>query len=335
MDKQLVIKYLNHSCTSGELKEIEEWILDNQSNSECLFDAEQIWNLKHELYYSDEKILEETYTHLISTHGIAETKPIAKLDRRTKLATHYWWQIGVAAVIVTLLVVNLFSPCTAPISEAEELAYNSVIVPFGQRASVILADGTRINLNAGSTLRYPARFTGQTRNVDLEGEGFFKVAHDSSHPFIVKTKMLNVKVLGTMFNLRAYTSEQTEVTLTEGKVEVESNDQANKITMRPRDQVLYSEDNGMVLKQDMNTDFIFSWIKGEGVYVNKLLAEICADLERRFNVSITLDNPELAKTAFTCHFQENATINQILKLLSDTRKLNFHIDNDNIHIINP
>lgn len=335
MDKELIIKYLSHTCSPDELKDVEQWILEDKSNSDWLFDAEQVWNLKNEIHYSDEKVLEEVYTRIVSENVLTEPKA-KKKPRRPVLARHYGWQMGVAVVIVVLLVIDLFLPYSAS-SDAvsEEVVWNTILVPKGQRASVVLSDGTRINLNSGTTLRYPAKFTNMTRTVALEGEGFFEVAHNAALPFVVTTKLLNVKVLGTVFNLRAYALEQTEVTLAEGKVEVESSDRANKITMRPSEQVLYSEDKGMVLKQNLNAEIISSWTKGEGVYINKTLTDICADLERRFNMRIKIADSDLSQVAFTCHYQENATITQVLNLLKSTRKVNYRVEKDCIHIINP
>lgn len=332
MDEELIMKYLAHECTSDELKEIERQISRDKSNAEQLFESERIWNLKNEICYSDEKVIEKAYQRLISTVGMAESVS-SRGRRRSIVKVRLWWQLGAAAVIAILLVMNLLRPVV--INESPDIVWNSIHVPHGQRADVTLSDGTKVSLNSATTLRYPGRFTEETRCVKLEGEGYFEVAHDEAHPFIVNTEKINVKVLGTIFNLKAYPFEQIEVTLAKGKVEVESSDHRNKITMRPNERILYSEVQGMVLQQGLNTDLLSAWTKGEAAYINKPLADICADLERRYNVQIKIENADLAKVVFTCHLKENTTIEQVMNLLKGTHKLNYRIRNKEIHIINP
>lgn len=332
MNEELIMKYLARECTSDELKEIEQWISLDESNAEKVFETERIWNLKNEMYYSDERIIEDAYQRLISSDQIPTSLPNI-IQHQSVITTRLWWQLGAAAVITILLVLNLFPHST--LNEASDIVWNSIYVPNGQRANVTLSDGTKVSLNSGTTLCYPGKFTEKMRRVKLEGEGYFEVAHDETHPFIVNAEKINVRVLGTVFNLKAYPFEQIEVTLTKGKVEVESSDHENKITMRPHERVLYSEGKGMVLQQNMNTDLLCSWTKGEAAYINKPLSEICADLERRYNIHIKIENGDLAKVIFTCHLQENTTIEQVMNLLKGTHKLNYRIYNKEIHIINP
>lgn len=332
MDEELIMKYLAHECTPDELKEIERQISRNESDAEQLFESERIWNLGNEIHYSDEKVIEEAYQRLIATNVTAPSES-SRGRHRSTVKIRLWWQLGVAAVLALLLVMNLMRPDVR--SETPNIAWNSIHVPHGQRADVTLSDGTKVSLNSATTLRYPGTFTEETRCVELEGEGYFVVTPDKVHPFIVNTEKINVKVLGTIFNLKAYPSEQTEVTLARGKVEVESSDRQNKITMRPNERIVYSEAKGMVLQQNLNTDLLTSWTRGEAAYINKPLSDICADLERRYNVHIKIENDDLAKVVFTCHLKENTTIEQVMKLLKGTHKLNYRIKEKEIHIVNP
>lgn len=332
MDEELIMKYLAHECTPDELKEIERQISRNESDAEQLFESERIWNLGNEIRYSDEKVIEEAYQRLIATN-VTVPSVSSRGRRRSTVKIRLWWQLGVVAVLVILLVMNFMRPHVR--SESPNIVWNSIHVPHGQRADVTLSDGTKVSLNSATTLRYPGTFTEETRGVELEGEGYFEVTHDKAHPFMVHTEKINVKVLGTIFNLKAYPSEQTEVTLARGKVEVESSDRQNKITMRPNERIVYSEAKGMVLQQNLNTDLLTSWTRGEAAYINKPLCDICADLERRYNVHIKIENDDLAKVVFTCHLKENTTIEQVMKLLKGTHKLNYRINEKEIHIVNP
>ena len=173
------------------------------------------------------------------------------------------------------------------------------------------------------------------RDVKLEGEGFFEVAHNEKAPFVVHADLLQVKVLGTKFNVRAYNEEPSSITLAEGKVEVATNDNEHKVTLRPNEQVTYSKDDGLVVNKTVNASLVKSWTVGEAAYINKQLIDIVVDLERRFNVHITVKDQELNTELFTCRFKETAKINQILTLLKDTRKLDYKIQGDHIQIYKP
>ena len=198
-----------------------------------------------------------------------------------------------------------------------------------------MPDGTKVWLNSHSKFTYPARFSSKNRDVELEGEGFFEVAHNEKVPFVVHADLLQVKVLGTKFNVKVYNEEPSAITLAEGKVEVATNDNEHKVTLRPNEQVTYSRENGLAVNKSVNTSLVRSWTVGEAAYVNEQLIDIVTDLERRFNVHITVKDPELNTELFTCRFKETAKINQVLTLLKDTRKLDYKIQGDQIQIYKP
>ena len=198
-----------------------------------------------------------------------------------------------------------------------------------------LSDGTKVWLNSHSKFTYPARFSSKNRDVELEGEGFFEVAHNEKVPFVVHADLLQVKVLGTKFNVKVYNEEPSAITLAEGKVEVATNDNEHKVTLRPNEQVTYSRENGLAVNKSVNTSLVRSWTVGEAAYVNEQLIDIVTDLERRFNVHIIVKDQELDTELFTCRFKETAKISQVLTLLKDTRKLDYKIQGDQIQIYKP
>ena len=212
---------------------------------------------------------------------------------------------------------------------------NIVEVPRGQRVALTLSDGTKVWLNSNSKFVYPAQFSSEERDVRLEGEGFFEVAHNPQSPFTVHVDLLRIKVLGTKFNVKAYKEETSFVTLAEGKVEVITDDDEQKVTMKPNQQVSYSKEYGLAVDKDINTDVVKSWILGEAAYQNKRLDEITHDLERKFDVHIDIRDRELSSEIFTCRFKESATIDQVLTLLKETRKLDYKIRGTQIEIYKP
>lgn len=331
MNEQLLIRYLSHTCTSKELIEVENWMKEDKSHADYIFEAEYFWNLKHQIYYSNKIVLDSAF----STLNKNISKPIIVRDNK-RMIRHIWRSAVAVAIIIVLLVMNLVN-YISDISHKNVITqnWNTIIVPKGQQSLLILSDDTKVTINAGSVFRYPSEFNSTERTVELKGEALFEVNHDSAHPFVVITNKLTCKDLGTTFNLRAYPSEKIEVTLIEGKIQVESKDKANKITMRPNEQVTYSDDMGMVLKELKDAKQNSIWTKGGGMYNNVSLAAICADLERRFNVNITIKDSSLKNVLFTCHYQDCSSISQIMDLLKYTRKLNYSLNNNNIVITRP
>lgn len=326
MDEQLLIRFLTHTCTPENMRSVEKWIEAGKSNADWLFEMERIWSLKDELRFSDKKEIEDAYSRFIS--GLQDTGTEKKVCR--SIAFPSWIKYAVAIILIGLLGTNLYF-----LLDKDTDLTNMVEVPRGQRMALTLSDGTKVWLNSNSKFIYPTQFSSKERDVRLEGEGFFEVAHNPKSPFTVHVDLLRIKVLGTKFNVKAYKEETSSVTLAEGKVEVITDDDGQKVTMKPNQQVSYSKEYGLAVNKDINTDVVKSWILGEAAYQNKRLDEIIHDLERKFDVHIDIRDRELSSEIFTCRFKESATIDQVLTLLKETRKLDYKIRGTQIQIYKP
>lgn len=169
----------------------------------------------------------------------------------------------------------------------------SVFVPAGQRMQVTLADGTHVQLNAGTTLEYPVVFSSKTRRVKLSGEALFEVAHDAKHPFIVETFATDLRVLGTKFNVLADPDNEVfSTTLIEGKVKVTNrNDPAESIIMQPNDMVVL--ENGRLYKERVSDFADLCWTEGL-IHLKKMpFDELMAIFERAFDVQIEIERETL------------------------------------------
>lgn len=210
----------------------------------------------------------------------------------------------------------------------------NIEVPKGQRVHVLLPDGTKVWLNANSKLTYPAGFSKKNRKVFLEGEGFFDVTSDEKHPFWVNTSLMDVKVLGTKFNIKSYKEEEVAlITLMEGKIELTTADKRNTLTMRPNEQAAISKTEGIALTNKLGAEFENSWAQGGFNYLNEPLENITRDLERRFDVRIFITDDDLRKETFTYRANEYATLDQILRHLKGTNELDYSQNNNQIHIV--
>ena len=332
MDEHLLIKYFTHTANAEELATIEQWIYSDKKNEEWLFEMERIWSLKDELKYSDKIIISDAYNRFVSKTKENKKQQENKTPNLSIVPMlNRFLRYGAVACLAFLFSFGLFKFLPQE-SNIISLEYNTVEVPKGQRVSIILSDGTKVWLNAQSKLTYPSQFSQNERKVKLEGEGFFEVSHNPNKPFIVDGELLDVKVLGTKFDFKSYIDEEASVTLAEGKVEVSTYDGENNITLKPSEQIVYSQETGITLNKNVDSELQKSWIKGETIFHNQPLSAICKDLERKFDVNIEIEDSELANQLFTCHFKESLNIQQVMNLLKATRELSYTVDECNITI---
>lgn len=325
MKDEILIRYLNKHCSAAEEKEILEW-LKEKDNRQRLFELEQIWGLKAEMRFSDKGRMDEAYQKLSRQLGLG--KQTEKKEKRTgRLPAKEWLKYAAMLVVVFLFAANLFY-----LTKEEPEAYNTVVVPKGQRVSLLLSDGTTVWLNAESRFSYPAKFSEKYRTVQLEGEGYFEVAHDAECPFTVKLPMLNVRVLGTKFNAKAYQDEPSWITLKEGAVEVSTLDHKSKERMVPNDQVYYTISDGLVLIRSSAQADVDSWTTGDLRFDNKTLKEMAKAIERRYDVKIKIMDSSLVEEYFTCHFRKDLTIDQAMELLKETRRVNYRIEKKTVYL---
>lgn len=205
--------------------------------------------------------------------------------------------------------------------------------PLGMKSSIILPDGSKVTLNAGSTLSYPSAFTGQERKVDIKGEGYFEVTHDTGHPFIVKTNDIRVKVLGTKFNVKAYDDEDNiEVTLTEGSVSVGTEYTKSFLKIQPGQQVRFDKSQKDLVKRDVNLNNYTAWKDGKFYFNGVTFGHIARQLERKFNVHIMTDSEKLKNTVFTGDFVRGENLEQILRVITLDQRIKYQIEGDQVYI---
>ena len=201
-----------------------------------------------------------------------------------------------------------------------------IVAPVGSRTVVHLSDGSEIHLNFGSKLKYPQKFVGDTREVILSGEGYFNVAHNPEKPFIVKTANLNIKALGTKFNVFAYPGDEViATTLVEGKVVIEkaTSDGKEKLigAMVPGQHVSYNINSGKIHSENGKVEKYIAWKDGMLVFDNEPIDQVAQRLSRMFNVEIQVDD-KLDKYKYTVTFVDEPLF-QILDLLTVATPINY------------
>jgi len=207
-------------------------------------------------------------------------------------------------------------------SNSSKNAIAEIQCPMGVRTKFVLPDGTKGFLNSGSSLEYPVIFAAN-RNVKLDGEAYFEVTSDKKHPFIVKTRNISTKVLGTHFNVIAYENENTEeVTLQEGKVEVYSNQGKKLEILNPNQNIVFNTQTGRYKKNNVEASQFISWTQGKLVFRNEDMQEVAKRLARWYNVDIEIEDPELFKYAFRATFIDES-LEEVLKLMALTAPITY------------
>lgn len=218
----------------------------------------------------------------------------------------------------------------------EELVYNTLTIPFGKQFQVQLSDGTKVNLNAGSSLKYPVKFLdGNQRQVFLTGEAYFDVTADKDHPFIVNAEQLNVQVLGTMFNISAYPEDKdTDVVLVEGSVGLYAQNATldQSITIKPGTKGTLDKTNNSITTETVDISIYTSWMNGDMVFRNMPFENIVKKLERQFNMTIIITNEKLKREYFNATFNDEPTIEHILNAFGKSYGIEYNIKNNAIFI---
>ena len=216
-------------------------------------------------------------------------------------------------------------------AEDDELVYNELLIPRGGEYSLTLADGTVVFLNAESRLRFPVKFGKGVREVELEGEGYFEVARDTSAAFVVNTSSMKIRVLGTTFNVSAYQDDSVaRATLVEGKVEVENLESGEEIVLRPNEQV--SMRGSDVRVENVDVSYAIAWKDGRLRFQEKPLYEIMKIVSRWYNVEVEYEDEEVKNYAFGCNFSRHAEIVDLLKVFEQTGTVTFAIEGKKIFV---
>lgn len=220
---------------------------------------------------------------------------------------------------------------------ADKLVYNTLKIPYGKRFELQLSDGTIVHLNSGSSLKYPVKFiAGENRQVFLDGEAFFDVTKDKTHPFVVNADNLNIRVLGTHFNVSNYPEDNlTDVVLVEGSVGLytgkeQFNAEKNTI-LKPGFKGSFSKINNQIKTKAVVTDVYTAWIKGGLTFRDMTFKDISKKLERHYNITIVNQNSKLSNEKFNASFGDEP-IAKVLSYFNEIHGINYTLKNNEVLI---
>jgi|WetSurMetagenome_2_1015567.scaffolds.fasta_scaffold22848_2 transmembrane sensor len=320
-EKQKIERYIAGVSDEVEKEYVESLFLNGENNLYLRHSLEQDWDIM----LKDTSLSEVNLSHLLDKvhHIIRKNEALKKQGPIQKLKLVY---MRAAAILILPLLIagGLVYSFLGNLgkSGADREVSSTIYAPLGSRVSFNLPDGTTGMLNSGSHLSYSLPFTGN-RHVNLEGEAWLEVSHDSDHPFKISTGNASVKVLGTSFNVSAYPVENyVEVVLEKGSVEFQDNNSKTKVLMVPSERLVFQ--NGSISKSVTDPTKYNAWIDGKLIFRGDAMAEVARRIERWYNVKVELADRELEKYSFRATFQDDS-LEEVLRFLSMTSPIRYRI----------
>lgn len=289
--EKLLDKYLKGNCNEQEMKLLHQFY-DSFQDDEIEMQPHEIVELQNDIYHEVD-------------HSISETK-----KKSIRLQINPAW-VKTAALLVFVLGIGLlayFEKSPEPLMTSTSLAWVEKTTKNGQRATFELMDGSKVHLNAGSTLSFPEDFEGDIREVHLVGEAFFEVKRDTKKPFIVKSGNIETTVLGTSFNIKSYKNEPDQVTVATGKVKVSStsNGLTDAVFLEPQQQAIFDQS---LEKKNVDLEPYLAW-RDKVLHFDRLaLSEAVPILERWYGVSISIENEDVLKCKISGKYKNESLVN--------------------------
>ena len=318
-------KYFAGELTSQEEMQVQAWLVEHSEDPQV---QEALQAIMSDMETEDMTVSSSAYVKISRRLGLERKSRFEKTVR-----TIGRWFMGVAAcVILPLLGAFAYSRLSVP----EQVEWLELKVPYGQTEELMLADGTCLHLNAGTRVTYPTAFTGGERRVFIEGEVFAEVAKNPEQPFVISSGDVDVKVLGTTFNFKAYdNTECVELILLEGavQVDIEADTRIKNIQLHPGEMIQYDRKNGEIEMKDFHPHLYKGFHDAGAIhFFNLRLSDITTDLERLFGVKVVLLDEELAETRYFAWFSNDETLDQILDCINVDDRMKFRRKDSVIYI---
>jgi ferric-dicitrate binding protein FerR (iron transport regulator) len=356
----LISKYIENKCTVEEKHKILELLaksVKEKSYEELLIS--QLNEFKEEQSEKHTVDFERIYNELLSEIQYRETRNSQnyQLQKRIKVRRLVLTGISVAAVFCLAFFLGAVfnSSHNKRISPEQPItsSYIEIKAPLGARSEVRLNDSTEIMLNAGSSLKYRSDYNLNNRNLELEGEAYFKVAKNINLPLVVNAGNINIKATGTEFNVKAYSDEGIiETTLINGEVEISqegNNDKEHVLVLKPNQKAIYAQrsdkltlekikeiepqairppkinTSDLLVSQKTDVDQVTAWTKNKLIIRSENLESICTKLQRKYNVTFVFGDEAIKKHRFSGVLLDE-TLQQVLDIIKLTAPVDYFLD---------
>ena len=309
MEKNILYKFFEGSSSLEEEMHIRQWMDASPENKEIF--------LKERRFFDASTLL-------------AEITPGKTAEKSRPLSRRPAWhirEVTKAAVIAALVWSGGYAYYHS--GKKQTLAMQTISVPAGQRVNLLLPDGTKVWLNARTTLKYPVSFNDKERAMELDGEACFEVAQDRKRPFVVYTDKGSVTALGTTFNIEDYTSGNEFVTtLMSGSVSImPKNNPAKLLVLAPEQKAVWTGDS---LRVEAIDDYaVYRWVEGLICFKNESIPAIMKELEKYYGVRIHVKNQQVKPYSYTGKFRHTDGIDYALRVLQKDVDFKYVRDDEN------
>jgi len=336
-EKALIKKYLDGQCSPEELKQVRAIL--KKDDAQKLFD--QIWDEEwaHQIDPQQNNATsqqQQRWKQMLDQRIFDDASVPSPTIKPFYQRSQFWRYAAVWAVVILGIAFWQVSSKKETVVE-QAIAFSEMQNPKGQRTHIILPDSSSVYLGAMSKIRFAKKFTGNIREVVLEGEAFFEVTKNPLKPFIIRTGNISTKVLGTSFKIDAFAGKPIKVLVSTGKVRVDRhvNHQIEPIAMLlPGEMVTWNESTSKKILANVAVTDVKSWKDGKLHFDETKLTDIAQILERWYNVEIDIVNQSLANRLIKVNLTTNISIAKIMDILSMAGGFRYQINGKHIIIKN-
>lgn len=328
--REIIQDYFHHNYSERVRKEFAIWHKDSKDAGDKEAAIKETWDEIDELDLRANESTERSYENLIL---VIQASNIFR-KRRKHLFKHRLSRIAAILLLPVISVGVTYLIMKDLPASREGISLIECIVPDGEMRTVILPDSSVVKVNSGSILIYPQKFT-TSRDVFLNGEAYFTVARNETKPFVVKTTDMDVKVLGTIFNISSYAdSESSTATLERGKIDVRfKNRDEESVILLPNERITYCRSSGLIEKRSVKVENEIAWIEGGLIIQQMTIEEIIKVIERKYAMKVYLNSSHYEKERITMKVIHGETITEFMEVLQYLLpQLKYKITNDRLFI---
>ncbi len=313
-------------CTRQEISELKRWLSEPLTQPEVESWLAAHWGTSSEIDSST--LIETVFQQIQDYQKLHSTKSEFSLTRILKV-----YQKIAAFLLIPVIGLGILYW----VSQTGESSgqFSETIAPRGQKSQIVLADGTKVWLNSDTKIKYPGNFSKNQRDVYLDGEAFFEVSKNAHQPFVVHTSGIDVKVLGTKFNIKAYSDEnQIETSLFEGKVNLLLNDPSSTQTIekeiRPGQSFVYSKTDKNLIPNRFPKEEINGWKKNQLIFKDDTFSNLVRKLERWYDVEVIYDENQFNDRRLTVELYEGERLDRLMGIISLALSVNYQYEKGKI-----
>ena len=318
----LLLSYIKGTATASEKASVEAWIAENAENEKTVRQLGKIY------------FAQRTHERIASRDPqMAFEKVQKRINGKMRRIWVQRFVVAAACLVSVVFLLKITTRTQQPLQQQQAQLITVEANP-GMRTHIHLPDGTMAYLNSGSTLTYTIPFDVKERKVALKGEAYFKVSHNPEQPFVVSVAddKMNIKVLGTEFNVQAYNDDDLiQTTLVSGAIDLHYKNSNGEIvgrSVKPSEKVVYDSHSGNVSVKTVNTDYDTAWMQGRLVFKETPLPEVLKKMTHYYNVTFSVVDPVIQTYNFTGTF-DNRQLSQVLDYLKISSGIDYDINQSN------